>query len=94
MRLDTGYNGALEWVVSTAKSPRGPLPSIAVGARPADTVRTEVTIGGEHFHGVTTGIHKERIFPDEDGLVGNCLLSTFRVTVDAKSARLLLTPGD
>lgn len=91
MRVDTGYNGALEWVVAAARSRRGDIPSIAVGSLPIDSARTEVTLGGAHFHGVTTGVHEERIFPGEDGLVGNGLLSRFRVTFDANSSRLMLT---
>jgi hypothetical protein len=91
MRLDTGYNGALEWVATRGKCSQSNLPSVAVGARSAETIRTEVTLGSEHFAAVNTGIHQRTIFPGEDGLVGNRLLSQFCVTIDAKDSRVLLT---
>jgi predicted aspartyl protease len=94
MRLDTGFNGALEWVVPSAMSRRMNLPSIAAGTGSVHSIRTEVSIGDEHFPAVKTGVHQKSIFSGEGGLVGNGLLSQFRVTIDAtKGSRLLLTPA-
>jgi hypothetical protein len=70
------------------------LPSIAAVTGSVHAIRTEVRIGDEHFAGVKTGIHQKSIFSGEDGLVGNGLLSQFRVTIDAtKGSRLLLAPA-
>jgi predicted aspartyl protease len=91
MRVDTGYNGALEWVASGAASARANRPSIAFSTGSTNSIHTDVRIGGEHFPGVETGVHQQAMFPGEAGLIGNRLLSHFRVTIDAKAARLLLS---
>jgi hypothetical protein len=53
--------------------------------------RTTVDFGGHTFRDVPTGIHRTAIFPGEAGLLGNGLLSNFsRVTIDAKTGRLIL----
>ena len=51
---------------------------------------TDVLLGSEHFSPVKTGVHQQPIFSGEAGLLGNGLLSQFRVTVDAGKSRLLL----
>jgi len=40
---------------------------------------------------VRTGIHTEQMFAGEAGLIGNGLLSQFRVTLDADKSRVLLS---
>jgi hypothetical protein len=37
-----------------------------------------------------SGVHREQIFPGEDGLLGNALLSKFRLTIDQPGNRVIL----
>ena len=79
MRLDTGCDSALEWFAGDAP---------AAGA--THYVPTNVQIGGTQLIGIETGIHARRLFPGEAGLVGNELLSKFKVTIDGKNNKLFL----
>lgn len=90
MRLDTGCSGALEWVVAGAKLRREIGTSIAAAAVSRQHIQTEVFLGSERMSAVKTGVHSQPLFTGENGLIGNGLLSQFRVTVDASGARLLL----
>jgi hypothetical protein len=90
MRLDTGYSGALEWVTAGAITPRASGTSVAVSAASRGQIRTEVLLGAERLSAVKTGVRPQPIFAGEAGLVGNGLLSQFRVTIDAAGSRLLL----
>ncbi len=90
MRLDTGCSGALEWVVAGAKSRRESATSVAATAASREHIQTDVLLGSERISAVKTGIHSQPLFAGENGLIGNGLLSRFRVTVDAAGARLLL----
>ncbi len=90
MRLDTGYSGALEWVVARVKSRRVGGTSLATAVASRATIRTEVLLGDERLADVKTGLHARPIFAGESGLVGNGLLAQFVVTVDAAKSRLLL----
>ena len=47
-------------------------------------------LGSERLSAVQTGVHQQPLFSGEAGLLGNGLLSQFRVTVDAGKSRLLL----
>ena len=49
-----------------------------------------VQLGKRCFNAVTTGVHKAQIFPGEDGLLGNALLSKFRLTIDQPGNRVIL----
>lgn len=94
VRLDTGCATALQWVTSDkvvcAKSKK---PAIGLTGLSIPQTQTTVTLGGKEFNQVPTGVHRNAIFDDEDGLLGNGLLSRFKtVTIDAKSARLVLRP--
>jgi hypothetical protein len=90
MRLDTGCSGALEWVVAGAKSRRESGTSVAATAASREHTQTDVLLGSERISAVKTGIHSQPLFAGENGLIGNGLLSQFRVTVDAAGARLFL----
>lgn len=90
MRLDTGCSGALEWVVTGAKSRRESGTSVAATAASREHIQTDVLLGSERIPAVKTGLHSQPLFAGENGLIGNGLLSQFRVTVDAAGARLLL----
>jgi hypothetical protein len=73
-RLDTGCDGGLHWVDRTG----------GLG------VRATVALGQEEIARVPTEFHRSAIFPSEAGLVGNAILSNYRITIDAINGRLLL----
>jgi Aspartyl protease len=90
MRLDTGCNGALEWVTARRHVSRLAGTSVATSAASKRSIRTDVLLGSERLSSVETGVHSQPIFAGEAGLVGNGLLSQFLVTVDVDGGRLLL----
>ena len=90
MRLDTGCSSSLEWVVTEAKSRRAAGTSVAAAAGSRAHIHTDVLLGSEHLSSVKTGVHQRPLFSGEAGLLGNGVLSQFRVTVDADKSLLLL----
>ena len=90
VRLDTGCQSALEWVPGSAAAFAKAGTTIAPASGSRRSVRAEVTLGSEHLTAVKTGLHQQPMFSGESGLLGNGLLSQFRVTVDAAGARLFL----
>jgi Aspartyl protease len=89
MRLDTGCNAALEWVVSRTDKRRTGRSSIGLSGIPAHHINTSVQLGRQYFNAVDTGIHEKPIFPGETGLLGNDLLSKFRLTIDQPGNRVI-----
>ena len=89
MRLDTGCDAALEWVVSGTERARTGQTSIAFSGASVRYVSTSVQLGKQYFSAVTTGVHREQIFPGEAGLLGNGLLSKFRLTIDKPRDRVI-----
>ena len=53
-------------------------------------VRATVAVGAEQIANVPTSLHRSALFPSEAGLLGNSILSNYRVTIDAVNGRLLL----
>ena len=102
-RLDTGCASSLQWTAAKVKKTEGRMLSGGGGAKvmavglaglsiPMEPAR--VRLGTFVFDDVPTGMHTKSIFAGEAGLLGNGLLSRFeRVTIDAKSGRLLLQGG-
>jgi hypothetical protein len=89
MRLDTGCDMALEWVISkTEKRPTGGS-SIGLSGISVRYLHTSVQLGKQCFKAVTAGVHTEPIFPGEAGLLGNGLLSKFRITIDQPGNRVI-----
>ena len=94
VRLDTGCATALQWVTND-KIMSSPSEKTAIGLAKLNIPQTATTVslGGQRIDQVPTGIHHNSIFPGEAGLLGNDLLSRFKtVTIDTKSARLVLGP--
>jgi hypothetical protein len=89
MRLDTGCDAALEWVVSKTEKRRTGESSIGLSGTSVRDIKTSVQLGRQCFKAVTTGVHTEPIFPGEAGLLGNGLLSKFRLTVDQPGNRVI-----
>ena len=91
MRLDTGCSSALEWVARSSAGRKDARTSIATAIGSRRSIHTDVTLGSERFAAVKTGLHDEPMFAGEAGLLGNGLLSQFRVTVDTAKSQLFLT---
>lgn len=96
VRLDTGCATPLQWVTSK-ENPAQCIHKMAVGLTEISIPQTMTTvgIGSRQFEDVPTGLHEKALFPGEVGLLGNGLLSHFsKVTIDAKSGRLILEKRD
>jgi hypothetical protein len=89
MRLDTGFDSALEWVVTGTEKRRMSAPSIGVASGSVHYINTSARLGKHCFNEITAGIHTKQIFPGEDGLLGNGLLSKFCLTVDERKRRVI-----
>jgi hypothetical protein len=89
MRLDTGCDAALEWVVSETEKRRTDRSSIGLSGVSVRHINTSVQLGKQCFNAITTGVHREQIFPGEAGLLGNGLLSKFRLTIDQPGNRVI-----
>jgi len=89
LRLDTGCDAALEWVVSRTDKQRTGRSSIGLSGIPAHHINTSVQLGKRYFNSVNAGIRGEPIFPGEAGLLGNDLLSKFRLTIDQPGNRVI-----
>ncbi len=90
MRIDTGCDSPLQWVVKARAGQRLGGPSIGVISGSMTSATTDVQLGSAHFSAVKTGLHRRQLFPGEDGLIGNGLLSEFLVTIDAARQTLHL----
>jgi predicted aspartyl protease len=90
MRLDTGCDSALEWVVTRRERHEISGASIGLSSASVDYINTSVQLGSHSFDGITAGIHRKQIFPGEDGLLGNGLLAKFSVTIDGPGSRVIL----
>ncbi len=73
-RLDTGCDEGLHWVASTG----------------GNYMRASVQLGRERITNVKTALHRSPIFPAEAGLLGNGVLSNYRVTIDWTGRRVML----
>jgi hypothetical protein len=89
MRLDTGCDSALEWVVEGTKGHQTDRSSIGVSGSTVHYLDTSIRLGKFCFNGVPAGIHTKQLFPGEDGLLGNGLLSKFCVTIDERRSRVI-----
>jgi hypothetical protein len=89
MRIDTGCDSALEWAANHAVK-YGDGPSIGLTRSSDRSITAAVQLGSLCVRDVKVGLHDRQIFPGEAGLLGNGLLFGFRVTVDARTRRLIL----
>ena len=94
LRLDTGCNTALEWVVTGDKAKKLGLTTLGLNAGSVPEFHTDVQLGTKRIAAVKTGIHTGQMFAGEAGLIGNGLLSRFQVTVDAAKSRVLLSRNE
>lgn len=93
VRVDTGCIEALRWVGATAASARGArAASIGLASTVAGSSRLRVRLGTMAEVQVRAVIRTREIFAGEAGLLGNKLLSRFRMTVDGAGQRVILEP--
>ena len=90
LRLDTGCNSALEWVVTGGKAKQLGLTTVGLNSGSVRDIHTDVQLGTKRLAAVPTGIHTAQIFSGEAGLIGTGLLSRFTVTIDPAQRRCLL----
>jgi len=90
MRLDTGCDSALEWVVTGTEKRRMGGPSIGFSAASVHHINISAQLGKHSFDDIAAAIHTKQIFPGEDGLLGNGLLSKFCcLTIDQRKSRVV-----
>ena len=90
LRLDTGCATDLQWVTSKVQ-PQKCTSKVAIGLAQLTIPQTTTTVSlaGQTFHDVPTGLHRTAIFDGEKGLLGNGLLSRFEtVTIDSRAGRI------
>ena len=90
LRLDTGCNTALEWVVTGDRAKKLGLVTIGLDSDSVREFHADVQLGTKRLLAVKTGVHSEQMFAGESGLIGNGLLSRFTVTIDFAKSRCLL----
>jgi hypothetical protein len=88
LRLDTGCDSALEWVVTGTEERQMAGPSIGLSSALVRCINTSARLGRNCFNDIRAGIHSKQIFAGEDGLIGNGLLSKFCVTIDERKSRV------
>jgi len=93
MRLDTGCESALEWAPGKAMARRDPgTRDMSIGLSNASIgyIHADVRLGRHSLSRVKIGVHNQQIFSGERGLLGNGVLSQFRVTIDTPGRRVIL----
>jgi hypothetical protein len=88
MRLDTGCDSALEWVVGEPSIRPREETSIGLSHSSRPCIRTTVQIGSQQI-AIRAGIHEKQLFAGEAGLLGNGLLTKFRLTIDEPRNRVI-----
>ena len=91
VRLDTGCNDALHWVIpkrGRLEKSRGA--SVGFVTDGQDIASTRVWLGDRVLYSVPTALHGRPFFEGEAGLLGNGLLAQFIVTLDWAAQTLTL----
>ena len=88
IRIDTGCDACLEWVVGHPRKRQTEGISVGLSHFSRNYVETTVEIGKQRFV-VAAAVHEEPIFSGEAGLLGNGLLSKFRLTIDEPGDRVI-----
>ena len=90
-RVDTGCNDALHWVVPRpARGYKQQRLSIGFVTDAKDFALTQVGLGSLSLNHIETALHGRPLFPDEAGLLGNGVLSRFRVVFDWPGQQICL----
>jgi len=88
IRLDTGCDACLVWVVSDPLKRLTEGTSVGLSHFSRNYVKTTVQIGKQRV-AVAAAVHEEPMFSGEAGLLGNGLLSKFRLTIDEPGNRII-----
>jgi hypothetical protein len=88
IRLDTGCDACLDWVVRHPGKRLTEGTSFGLSHFSRNYVETTVQIGKQRFV-VAAAVHEEPMFSGEAGLLGNGLLSKFRLTIDEPRDRVI-----
>jgi aspartyl protease len=88
IRVDTGCDACLEWVVSGPGKRLTEGTSVGLSHASRNCVKTTVQIGKQRF-AIAAAVHEESMFSGEAGLLGNGLLSKFRLTIDEPGNRVI-----
>jgi Aspartyl protease len=88
MRLDTGCDAYLDWVITSPGKRWTEGTSFGLSHLSGKCVKATVQIGKQRFI-IPAAVHEEPIFLGEGGLLGNGLLSKFRLTVDEPGDRVI-----
>lgn len=93
VRIDTGSTGGLTYSKSASYRTSGSRQSsIGFTNSHGASTKNEIRLGDCVIRKAPTSQHGSRLFPGEDGLLGNALLRQFRVTIDMRRSRLILEP--
>ena len=92
VRLDTGCDVGLHWVLGSQGIGWKKSDSIAFSSGKKSAALVRLQFGNEKIDQVKTVFHREAIFAGESGLLGNGILSKYRVTIDSISNRVLFDP--
>ena len=88
MRLDTGCDSALEWVVGEPRTRSREKASIGLSHSSRPYIQATVQIGSQRI-AIRAEIHEKQLFAGEAGLLGNGLLRKFRLTIDEPRNRVI-----
>lgn len=86
-RLDTGCDDGLHWAAGISERRKMCKSSIGFSRSTGGGVRVNVRLGAETIPGVKATLHSGAIFSGEAGLLGNGILSNYRLTIDAIGRR-------
>tara|TARA_R110002096_G_scaffold42144_21_gene113816 strand:- start:4108 stop:4944 length:837 start_codon:yes stop_codon:yes gene_type:complete len=95
MRIDTGSTGGILWSTAGARliaNSKSRTSSIGFTGKISTSGKNDVTLGSQTFSNMRTTARGGALFPGENGLLGNAVLSRFRVTIDMRRSRLILEP--
>ncbi len=89
-RVDTGCTNALDWCDGADCRAGVADRTVALAWSKGAALPADVTVGNIELHSVPLKLHEREIFPGEAGLLGNAVLSKYRVTIDGIQKRLVL----
>jgi predicted aspartyl protease len=90
-RLDTGCDVGLLWASGLPRATKATRVSVGISqANGTGICCATVQLGDERVPDVKIALHGSEIFPGESGLLGNGVLSRYRVTIDAITRHVFL----
>lgn len=92
LRLDTGFDGELNWWPGASKEKTDGASTVALNLGSATDNRASMEMGSLILDEVNTTILPRQLFARESGLIGLKLLSQYRVTFEVDERRVFLEP--